>query len=210
MPNFVADEVQKRYTSAVNPPKWRLAHTVESEIAFSKGRESRTRIVLNGKPWDHPYRMLPSANWSGGFGSSLSDLFGVDCPSTFALDNGVKEHGRSLLVLRYKSPLDGCLGWIHSGYQRFFFEETGRVLFDERQGHVVRLEGTDQGFPPAFPISQREFEVSWDYVKIAGDSHLLPVAADYITIYDSGRMALTRAQYKNHRHFEASSSVTFH
>jgi hypothetical protein len=52
--------------------------------------------------------------------------------------------------------------------------------------------------------------VSWDSVKIGDVAHLLPVAANFVIDYSSGKRWRIEVQYKNHRHFESSTNVTFH
>jgi hypothetical protein len=47
-------------------------------------------------------------------------------------------------------------------------------------------------------------------VKIGEASHLLPVHADFLVLYHSGTRYRVEVEYKNHRHFETSSDVTFH
>jgi hypothetical protein len=46
-------------------------------------------------------------------------------------------------------------------------------------------------------------------VKIGETSHLLPVRANFLVVYSSGTRYRVEVEYKNHRHFEASSNVTF-
>jgi hypothetical protein len=210
LPNFVADEVAKRYASLTNPPKWRLLDTVESEITFKGSRETREHIRVNGKRWDYPYDMLPGQRFEGGFGADLPALFNPDCPTTFELAGRVSEGGRSLSLIRFSSPPDGCVGQFLSSYQRFFAGETGRILLDERRENVMRFEANARGFPKAFSMAASETQVSWDYVKIGDETHLLPVSSDFITVGQAGGMSLMRAEYKNHRHFEASSNIMFH
>lgn len=210
MPNFVADEVAKRYVSMGNPPKWQLVDTVESEITFKGSEESREHITVSGKPWSHPYEMLPGTKWEGGFGSELPALFNPNCPATFELAGRAKEGAKDVSVVRYSSPPDGCVGIFTQGYERFFASQSGRIVLDEREENVIRAESSSDGFPRAFPISSSESRISWDYVRIGDEAHLLPVASDFIIVESSGAMNLIRQEYKNHRHFEASSSITFH
>jgi hypothetical protein len=84
---------------------------------------------------------------------------------------------------------------------------TGHVLIDETTGCALRFEEEMLEFPAQSELRVKE-TVVWDNVEIGGASHLLPVAYE---------LALTRAravfritvEYRNHRHFEAASSVTF-
>jgi hypothetical protein len=210
MPNFVADEVASRYYSASSPPNWRLLDTLQDEITFKGSKESRNQITLNGKPWNQPYEMLPGTRWEGGFGSELPALFSADCPTKFELEGRITEAGKSFSSIRFSSPPDGCVAVFTSGYQRYFAGQTGRILLDEREENVVRVEARSEGFPRAFPLSASEEQVAWGQVKIGDEVHLLPVSGDFIIVDNTGAMHLIRNEYKNHRHFEAASTVTFH
>ncbi|MGO9271192.1 MAG: DUF2846 domain-containing protein [Terriglobia bacterium] len=210
MPNFVADEVASRYYSAASPPNWRLVDTLQDEITFKGSQESRDHITLSGKPWNLPYEMLPGSHWQGGFGSELPALFDPNCPTKFELEGRITEAGKNFSSIRFSSPPDGCVAVFTSGYQRYFAGQTGRILLDEQEENVLRIEARSEGFPRAFPMSASEEQVAWGQVKIGDEAHLLPVSADFITVDNAGAMHLIRNEYKNHRHFEAASTITFH
>jgi hypothetical protein len=210
MPNFVADEVAERSVSTSAPPMWRFLDTIESEVTFRGSAESREHIVVSGKPWNQPYTTLPGWTWGAGFGADLPHLFAPNCPTTFESEGRVNEGGKSLWVVRFSSPPDGCVGHFYSGYQTFFAGQTGRIFLDEHEENVIRFEENSQGFAKAFPLSAVEVEVSWGYVSIGDATHLLPVSSRIVHVQSSGRMQLARQEYKNHRHFEASSSIAFH
>ena len=210
MPNFVADEVARRYSSATNPPNWRLLDTIESEITIKGSAESREHMTVNGKPWDHPFEMLGGSHMGrGAFGEELGNIFNRNCQVTFEFGGRVSEGGKSLSVVRFSSlPDNGCFS-IFSGSERSYPERTGRVLLDEREENVLGLEVSWQGFPKAFPMAAGEERISWGYVKAGDENRLLPVSSDVVTVNSTGFMYLNRQEYKNHRHFEASSSVKF-
>ena len=206
MPNFVADEVARRYVSTTSPPDWRLLDTIESEITFKGSAVSRHHMTVNGKPWTSGYRALPGFKWTDAFGSQLSYLFEPNCPTTFEPEGQVSEGGKSLSVIQYTSPPDGC-EFYWQDYQQFYPGKTGRILLDE--GEVVRLETDSEVFPEAFPISASKKQVSWDFVRIGDATHLLPVSAEITVLLSTGEMRRARHEYKNHRHFEAASNITF-
>ena len=59
-------------------------------------------------------------------------------------------------------------------------------------------------FPWNFGLIEAKDEITWDFVKIGGNSWLLPVSADYLYTYKSGDVWQVAVQFKNHRHFESS------
>lgn len=207
MPNFIADEVVKHYTARATPPTWRPLDIVESEVTFKGSSDSRTNIRFKGKPWKSTWEALPASKWGNPFAGKLYWLFSRNCPTRFEPGGWVSEGGKRFEVFNYSAPTDGCERF-YNGYQAFFAAIAGRVLLDEREENVVRIE-TNSRFPSGYPLSTSEQRVSWDFVKIGEEEHFLPVSADWISVEPSGEMRLARIEYKNHRHFEAASSVTF-
>jgi hypothetical protein len=208
MPNFVADEVAKRYASRTSPPSWRLVDTIGSEMTFHGGGASRGHITVNGRPWKSAYNDNFGALWTPGIGFELPCLLARGSRTTFEPEARVTEGGKSVSVVRYNSPPDGC-GFLLSVYQQFYQGMTGRIWLDEPEENVIRLEEDSRVFPKDFSISAEESRTSWDFVKIGDATHLLPVSADITFTMSDGGMTLTRCEYKNHRHFEAASRITF-
>jgi hypothetical protein len=209
MPNFMADETAKRFFGQGSPPKWRAQDTIESEITFQSGESTRQNIRINGKPYKSKAGWLPGINWGDGFGAEIKPLFEPDCENTFEREGREEVRGKQLEVYRYRAPQDGCFGDIFSGSERFNPARTGRILVEDPGGSVIQFEKEESGFPDRFgPVDLKE-TMSWDYVKIGDALHLLPVASDYLFTFAGGYTSHITVEYKNHRHFEASTNVTF-
>jgi hypothetical protein len=214
MPNFVADETAKRYTSSRGSTQWRYLDTIETEITFKGSLAARDQIRRNGKPWDRPFQALPGFKWYGGFGTEIRPVFDPLCPTSIDYQGRAEVRGKQLLKYAFSSPPDGCFGPFTSDYERYNPTRTGHVFLDDsaggNAGHVIQYDEDATGFPAGFGFAQREEEVSWDDVKIGDAWHLLPVGANFLIVYaagDQGRIVVT---YKNHRHFEAATNVVFH
>jgi hypothetical protein len=210
MPNFVADETAMRYTSEGTSRQWRYLDTIETEITVTGNRAVRQQIRRDGRPWTRPFEALPGFKWYGGFGTELEPLFGLQCPTTIEYEGRAELRGKQLLKYRFSSPPDGCFAPFYVDYQRYNPARTGHVFIDDSGGNVIQLGEEASGFPAAFEIAQRKEEVSWDYVRIGGTDHLLPVAATFVVLFSSGTWWRVEVQYTNHRHFEASTNITFH
>jgi hypothetical protein len=208
MPNFVADETAKRYTSDNKSPQWRYLDTVEAEITFIGPRATRQQIRRNGKPWGRPFQALPGFKWSG-FGAEIRPMFDLECPTTIEYEGRQEVRGKPLLEYRFTSPPDGCFGPFYVEYQRYNPARTGHVLIEDPSGAVVQMDEEASEFPAQFEFAKRNEEISWDYVKIGNASHLLPVRANFVAVFSSGKRWRVEVEYKNHRHFEASTNITF-
>jgi hypothetical protein len=127
MPNFVADETAKRYTSSAkaNPPEWKLHDTVESDITFKGNEPTREHIRINGKPWNKP---LPGVNWSVEFGTEIKPVFDPECPTEIAFEGRQQAAGKQLLSYIFTSPPDGCFGGAYWNRKHYTPAVAGRVL----------------------------------------------------------------------------------
>jgi hypothetical protein len=209
MPNFVADEIAKRYRSTAQSPDWRPYDIVESEIAFRGSRAVRQQIRRNGKPWDQPFDALPGFKWYEGFETEISPLFDPQCPSTIEYRGRSNTGGRRLLEYRFSSSVDGCFPFLYFAYQRYNPARTGHVFVEDPGGSAMQVDDEASGFPADFEFSRKEQHLFWDYVKIGESSHLLPVRANFLVVYSDGTRYRVEVEYKNHRHFEASTKITF-
>jgi hypothetical protein len=208
MPNFIADEQASRSLRRKGEPKWKQADTVESTIAFHGDDAERQNIRISGKPFTTTSGWIPGVNWNSGFGAELKSLFDRDCANTFEFAGREELRAKQVAVYRFRSPLDGCFGAGVIGYQQYDAAQTGRILVDETDGSVLQMDRQDIGNPSGLD-GGTQMIYSWDYVKIGDASHLLPVATDFVWIDPKGDTWHVAAQYKNHRHFEASADVTF-
>jgi hypothetical protein len=214
MPSFVADETARRYTSksnsAANSAEWHPLDTIQTEIAFVGTRAVRRQLRRNGKPWDRPFEALPGFKWYGGFGTEIKPLFDSQCPTIIRYQGPAKIREKELLKYGFNSPADGCFASLYANDQQSNPPRSGHIFIDDASGNMIRLEEEAYGFPADFELARRNEEVSWDYVKTGSATHLLPVAANFVILYASGARTRIEVEYKNHRHFEASSEITFH
>jgi hypothetical protein len=211
VPNYVADETADRsQTTDIQPDwNWRRIDSVKCEVRFDGNRETRENIFLNGSPWTQPFIMLPGSKWLGGFGGKLRALFDPDRPVRFTFSQSVLYRGKRARVYEFSAPKD-ALGYWHTGYQTFFPAFEGKVTITEDDLMVVRLESKAREFPLAFPISSVEDATTWDWVMAGDGRELLPISGEVIVVYANERRAyLTQVDYRNHRHFQASSTLSF-
>lgn len=74
---------------------------------------------------------------------------------------------------------------------------------------MVRYEEEAIGYPEDFGIDRHTVVESWDYVRIGDAVHLLPVRVEITGRGATGYWVRDSVEYKNHRHFEASSNLVY-
>lgn len=209
MPNFVADEIAVRSMQRKGDLKWKKADTVESEIGFRGDTRTRDHIRINGKSFTTQSGWLPGVNWSSGFGEELRLLLDPDCINTFDPAGSDQLRGKRVTVYRFRIPMDGCFGPGTVGYRQYAGAQAGRMLADESTGDVLQLEFQEIGTPAELDGGTRQ-TFMWDFVQIGDASYLLPVASDFFWVAPNGDSWDVAVQFQQHRHFESSSTVTFH
>ena len=215
LPSFVADEVAVRYTSPhVDPPQWKLMDTIESEISVRGADFTRQNVRIDGKPWTKPN--FPNFTWSVDFGGELKPLFDPECKTEIVFDRLSEALGKPALIYNFHAPRDGCFGafviknGIFSRLKTYRPPWTGRFVVEDPGGAVIEVQEEAREFPPGFGSDPLTETIRWDHVKIGGESYLLPVSQEIFGGFVHADLWHVVVAFKNHRHFEASSNVTFH
>jgi len=207
MPSFLADEAATRSRKPKGSDKWRPADTFESEMVFRGENATRQHVRINGKPWSSPSAWLPGPNWSIGFGTDLRPLFERNCDNEFTFQGHQEMQSRPVLAYVFRAPMDGCFGPGTTWYTQYAAEETGRMLVDA-EGNVIQIERHEVGVPADLGGGS-SVVLTWGDVKIGDAVHLLPVAEDWVWHAPNGDTWHVAVQYRNHRHFEAATTVHF-
>jgi hypothetical protein len=207
LPGFVADETVKRYIARQSSPDaWKQVDIVESEVTFKGSQPAREHVRINGKPWTKP--SFPGIDWSVDFGTELKPVFDPACPNSFEFEGRRELGGRELLTYRYSAPPESCFGYGQNGAKRFFPSRTGRIFIDPA-GKLIQYEEEANQYPPESGLAGFKEITRWDYVRIGDGFWLLPAGYEMICRFSSGELWHLVGEFKNHRHFESSTTVTF-
>jgi hypothetical protein len=214
MPDFIAEEHVIRSFIPAGSTKASSQDIFESDIIFQGTKASRKNVRINGKQWNGASAWLPGLNWGIGwgigFGSEIHAIFDKSCGTRFDFAGQEEAAGKRVLVYLFKSPLDGCFGPDQSGPAEYNAARSGRVLVDDPGGNIVGIEIRQNGVVADF--NQVDVKMSWSDVRIGDTSYLLPVKDEYVyrhaTAQPRGEWRVS-VEFKNHRHFEASSTIQF-
>jgi hypothetical protein len=135
-------------------------------------------------------------------------VFDPACPNSFEFEGRREMGGRELLAYRYSAPPESCFGYWRTGAQRFIPARTGRIFIGPA-GALIRYEEEASGYLPESGASSFKEVTRWDYLRIGDADYLLPVGYEMFWRFASGDSWHIVAEFKNHRHFEASTTVTF-
>jgi len=205
LPDFVADEINRRYRSYDLGKPWRPELTVQDEVTVKDHRVFHRNVhkhasTLSGA-LDKPLNF--------DFGLHLEAVFGPQCASRVEFVGREEVEGRPMLVYFFHIPTGGaCFGVAHNGNQQFA-AITGRILLDAANLHVLRSEWVGAGFPEKFAVDHFTTTEQWGYATIGGSAYLVPVSSEIVFRMSDGSTERGKTEYRNHRHFEAATSITF-
>jgi hypothetical protein len=213
LPNFVVDETAIRYKSRhTDPPKWEIFDKIDAELVVRGSGYKRQNVRRNGKPWKKPD--YSDFNWGEQFGYELKTVFSPKCAVTIEFEGSEETHGKRLLTYKYHAPPNSCFipFMIRSGFfsvKNYNPSRTGHFVIDDPGGNVIYFEELASEYPKGFGADPWKQTSSWDYVQIGDSSRLLPVVAEVFGGFTQGDLWHVVVEYKNHRHFEAATSITF-
>lgn len=198
IPNVIADEATTRLTSTENPPHWTPVDQIQTEVRFDGRHDIRTKILLNGEPWDRPYEALPGMKWRSGYCRKVHAVFSNRNIQLVEEGDGTL-NGRAVSLYAYRAPADSITHW-YLGEQGFWPALEGKVWVSKEDGRVLQLEESSTGFPPDFPLSSAIEHIAFDYVQVGSNVETLPVASEVTwACSDTGKMFLNKNTYKNYR-----------
>jgi hypothetical protein len=86
----------------------------------------------------------------------------------------------------------------------------GSIWIDKETHRVLRIEQQSLSMPDDFPFDKAETILDYDFVRIDGDMHLLPVRSENL-MCQRGTQNCSRNEidFRNYRKFTAESTIEF-
>ncbi len=207
LPNFICDQVTKRYESKTLKPVWKYRDQVEVELMFTNGKEDYRNVRKNGKalkkgsPED-------SGQWSTGeFGSVLADIFNPGTHAKFKLRGDATASGMKAKEYAFSVIQPDSHWTIKMGYPvKPAF--SGAVWIEPQSGHTLRVEIGTKSLPTDYPVDKVESIVDYEWVKIGEQKYLMPVRSQNLAC-ETHMFNCTKneIEFKNYRKFNVESQV---
>jgi hypothetical protein len=207
LPNFVCDQITKRYESHKIQTDWKYKDRLEVELLFLNGKEDYRNVRHNGKPLKKG-SPEDSGQWSTGeFGSLLAALFHSETNAKFKYRSTSTADGIEAKVYEYSVSKAESHWEIRMGYS-VKPSYSGAVWIDPASGKVLRVEMGTKSLPTGYPVDKVETIVDYNWVSIGSAKYLMPVKSDNLAC-QSGTFDCTKneIEFKNYRKFEVESNV---
>ena len=207
LPNFVCDQVTRRYESHKIQTNWKYKDRLEVELVFSGDKEDYRNVRHNGKPLKKG-SPEDSGQWSTGeFGSLLGSLFHPETNAKFKFRSDSTASGMAAKVYDYSVPKAESRWEIRMGYA-IKPSYSGAVWIEPESGRVLRVEMGTKSLPSNYPVDKVETIVDYGWVTIGGAKYLMPLKSDNLAC-QSGTYDCTKneIEFKNYRKFAVESNV---
>lgn len=207
LPNFVCDELVRRFESRTLKPDWKYKDRIEVELLYLSGKEEYRNVRRNGKLLNKGDPEA-SGTWSTGeFGTILVDILHPSSKAKFKLRGGSSAAGMNAQVYNYR------IEQVNSNWRIRFGTEVkpaynGALWIDPESARVLRIEMDSKELPKDFPIDKVETVVDYGWVLIGGKRFLLPVRSENLSCA-AGAFDCTKneIEFRNYRKFEVESQV---
>ena len=211
LPDFITTQVVKRYVQIPGSKDWKLEDTLEIELTYSSLKGEQFKLIsVNGKPSRQTYDEVGGSTSTGEFGTMIASLFLPKSRTEFREIKEESFNGRPAIIYDFTVKQANSMSRISdrvtgkaivAGYK-------GSMWVDKESKRVVRIESANEGIPADFPITLSENAVEYDWVKIEGETYLLPVRAELLLGRDRERFYSRNViEFKKYKKFEASIKI---
>ena len=205
LPDFTCTEVTvRKEDSSGNAANWRTLDTLEELVSFAtSGRVSKALVKKNGRPTtgNKPGGLIENALLSGAI--VPRGLFGAKAQPKFDWDHWETRSGHRIAVFAYQAVGENY----PDGKTRYELKVTGRIVFDDTAGALVRTESSSVG-PPGYPFGEVRVETYYAPVSISDRELILPTKAVMTTVRGKRRYQ-SEIQFSGYRKYQADTTIRF-
>jgi hypothetical protein len=215
MPDFVVKQLVSRAYALGRTNNWISLDRLTIAVSFraSAGEEYKV-LAINGAP---PNKEAPEAdNYSqqvggstsaGEFASTLALTFEEDRKTTFKMVDTDMIKDRSALIYQYQVEQEPSRLSVNIGELKGIVAYHGRIWIDRELNRVLRFEIIIDP-PEKFRSISASQLIDYDWVTIADQKYLLPVAADVrITSPERAEVVTTRNLIRFHGYQKYGTDV---
>lgn len=135
LPDVICQRTLKSYTSN------RRTEVVTAEVRHQNGRDSYSKVTLNGKPFTAPMSDLPGSWTEGEFGSVLQLLFADESYTQFKFEKETRFQSHPALLFEFQLAAENNHGWyVEARGWKAYPGFKGKLWLDASSNAVLRVE----------------------------------------------------------------------
>jgi hypothetical protein len=213
LPDFICNEVVRRYTDPDGKGRWRLGDTLVLKLTYFDRQEDYKLVTINNRPTGLSYEEVNGAITEGEFGSLLAAVFALRSRTDRSWDHWTTLRKRPAHVYTFSIAAANSEYRITSGTgardeERVAAGQHGYVYIDDATRMVVRVTAAADGIPPGFPVRKVNLLLDYDFMDVGGRQYLLPLHSE--TSLDAPPVEhRNETDFRLYRKFSADTSITY-
>lgn len=213
LPDFICNEVVRRYTDPDAKGRWRLGDTLVLKLTYFDRKEDYKLVAINNRPTGLSYEEVNGAITEGEFGSLLAAVFALRSRTNRSWDHWTTLRKRPAHVYTFSIAAANSDYRISTGtsardVERVAAGQHGYVYIDDATRMVVRVTAAADGIPPGFPVRKVNLLLDYDFIDVGGRPYLLPLHSE--TSLDAPPVEhRNETDFRLYRKFSADTSITF-
>ena len=213
LPDFICQQDVERYFDREASGAWERADKLTYELTYSRRNgESYKPINSLGRPVTKELESSGGSYSTGDFASMLAALFAPDTKAVFKPAGKERLGARPTVLYDFSVPQSSAKLSVHAeGHPAIIVGYSGTVWIDEEKKQVLRLDHAVDDLPAAYPVTNSESSVDYDWVKLRGIDvdFLLPIRAEFIISNRRERQySRNLLSFKFYRKFETDIKIT--
>ena len=213
LPDFICQQDVERYFDSEARGAWDRADKLTYELTYSRKQgESYKPINSVGRPVTKELEASGGAYSRGDFATLLAELFSSEAKATFKPAGKERLGSRMTVIYDFNvTQPNSKLSIKAEGHPPIIAGYTGTVWIDEEKKQVLRIDHAVDDLPAAYPVTNSETSVDYDWVKLRGIDvdFLLPIRAEFIISNRRERQySRNLLSFKFYRKFETDIKIT--
>ncbi len=213
LPDFICDELVRRYREGMDPGTWTLTDTLTVRLSYYGRREDYKLVLVNNKPAaDRSYESLTGSISEGEFGSLLRQVFEAEASTQIRFARWDSIGDKLVAVFGYRMTA------AHARYavnfvlndQRYstLAGRRGLVFVDPASGAALRITSAADALPADFPVQKLASTLEYAPTAIGGRTFVLPRAAE-VEMQAGTYQTRNAIEFQTYHKFDAATDVFF-
>jgi hypothetical protein len=212
LPDFICDEVVRRYREGMDPGTWALADTLTVRLSYYGHREDYKLLKVNNKAADRSYEAMGGTISEGEFGSLLRQVFEPDPSTEIRFTQWDSIGATRVAVFSYRMTPEHARYAINFvlNEQRYsaLAGRRGLVFVDPSTGQILRITSAADSLPDDFPVQTVTSTMDYESTTIGDRTFLLPRLAD-VQLKAATYLTRNQLEFQAYHKFNADVDVSF-
>lgn len=213
LPDFICNEVVRRYTDPNGRGAWKLDDTLALRLTYFDRREKYKLMTVNNHSTSLSYEQMRGAITEGEFGSMLAAIFALKSRTNRSWDHWTllrsrPTHVYSFAIAAANSDYQITSGTSLGDEERVRVGQHGYIYIDASTKMVVRVTAIADDFPPGFSVQKVNLMLDYDFLDVGGTHYLLP-------LHSQTMLSAPPIKHRNetdflvYRKFSADTTITY-